>query len=90
MKKSRAARTPRAESIDQTAPASIVVNKFGGLARFCDAAEKAGNPYATSTVWGWIKRGDIPLRQVSPIKAIGMAQDPVIEIPDSDFFRTAG
>lgn len=88
MKNKRAARTPRAEVIDPAAPASIVINtRFGGLARFCEAAAEAGRPYSTSTVWGWLKRGDIPPRQVPEIKAIAAAQKPVVRLRDGDFIR---
>lgn len=90
MKNKRAARTSSAAVVDPTAPASIVITeRFGGLARFCEAAERAGTPYASSTVWGWLKRGDIPPRQVPAIKAIASAQRPVVKLRDSDFIRQA-
>lgn len=89
----RKARTPRTENIDQTAPASVVINKFGGLARFCElSAEQATEDrpaIPTSTVWGWLVRGDIPPKRVPEIKAIAQAARPIVRLKDSDFVRQA-
>jgi len=80
--KRRRARQPSAAKIDVNAPAYLVVEKFGGLARFC---ELSGIP--SSTVWGWVKRGDIPFRHVPNIKMIAARCKPVVKLKDSDFLR---
>lgn len=41
--------------VDPTKPASVVINLFGGLTRFCDLTG-----YATSTAHGWTVSGYIP------------------------------
>ncbi len=51
-KKQRAITSDR---VDQTKPASIVINIFGGLTRFCELTA-----YATSTAHGWTVSGYIP------------------------------
>jgi hypothetical protein len=43
------------KQVDQTKPASIVINKFGGLTKFC---QLTGFP--TSTAHAWTIRGYIP------------------------------
>lgn len=43
------------EAIDRTKPASVVIDKFGGLTRFCTATG-----YGISTAHSWIRRGFIP------------------------------
>lgn len=45
--------------IDATAPATRVVNKFGGLSAFCEATG-----FATSTVHSWQVRGLVPSRMM--------------------------
>lgn len=84
MKKPRKPRAPTTGKIDPTAPANIVIAKLGGLAVVC---EQSGWP--TSTVWGWMKRGDIPPKRVPDLKALGLAMKPRVVLPDSDFIRKA-
>lgn len=45
------------ERIDQTKPAFMVVNAFGGLTRFCEITG-----FAPSTVHSWLVNGLIPSR----------------------------
>ena len=87
MKQTRKARTPSADTIDQAAPAWIVVSKFGGLARICEIAQQNGIKLPTSTVWGWVRRGDIPPRRVPEIKALALKAKPIVRLKDSDFIR---
>jgi len=49
------------EHIDQTKPAYLVVDRFGGLSEFCRLTG-----YATSTVHGWMKSGLVPARIHEP------------------------
>jgi hypothetical protein len=89
----RKSRTPRTDNIDQTAPASVVMNKFGGLARFCELSKQYATPeraaIPTSTVWGWITRGDIPPKRVPEVKAIAALARPIVRLKDADFVRKA-
>lgn len=76
--KTRKPRTPKAGRIDPSKPASIVIGKFGGLARFCEISGDS-----PSTVDGWLVRGTIPSRHFERIK--GLATDKSIPLNDSDF-----
>jgi hypothetical protein len=53
---------PLGDTIDRTAPASIVIQKFGGLTAFCKAT---GIPL--STAHDWEKKGLIPSTQFSHV-----------------------
>lgn len=45
------------ESIDQTKPAFKIIDRCGGLTKFCEDFD-----YSTSTVYGWLVSGFIPTR----------------------------
>lgn len=51
----RKQRAITSDKVDPTKPASIVIDKFGGLTRFCEITG-----YATSTAHGWTVSGYIP------------------------------
>lgn len=78
----RKPRTSNSDQVDTTAPASTVVGKFGGLGKM-----HADTGYATSTIWGWLKRGDIPPKRVPEIKAHAIRLK--VRLKDSDFLRDA-
>ena len=80
MAKERKPRTSNSTRVDPTAPASIVVAKFGGLAKM---ARDTG--IATSTIWKWQVQGDIPPKRVLALK--GHAARLKIKLRDSDFVR---
>ena len=80
MKKMRKPRRSNSDNIDTMAPASIVVTKFGGLGKM---AHDTG--IATSTIWGWMRRGDIPPKRVPDLKAHAMRLK--VKLKDSDFVR---
>lgn len=80
MIKTRKPRTSKSENVDPTAPAFKVVAKFGGLGRM---ARDTG--LATSTIWGWMRRGDIPPKRVPEVKSWGLKLK--VKLKDSDFVR---
>ena len=74
-------RKPRAiksKRIDPNAPASLVVNAFGGLSLFC---QEAG--FKSSTVWGWLEKGFIPADHQPHVRAI--AERLELDLPASTF-----
>lgn len=82
MTKTRKPRAFTTGKIDQDAPANIVIGKLGGLA----VVSREGG-YSTSTVWGWMKRGDIPPKRVPELKELGLRLKPRVVIKDADFLR---
>lgn len=54
----RKQRAITSDRVDPGKPASIVINRFGGLSRFCELTG-----YATSTAHGWTVSGHIPARR---------------------------
>lgn len=79
-KATRKPRTPKPGRIDLSKPASKIVAKFGGLARYCDISGDS-----PSTVDGWLVRGTVPKRHHARIADLGAAQTPAIKISDADF-----
>ncbi len=75
MRKPRQIKNP---AIDHTKPAYIVVEKFGGLSRFCELTA-----FATSTVYDWLIGGHIPGKHHRYI--MEMARTHTIEIEPADF-----
>lgn len=84
MTKPRKPRAPTTGKIDPEEPANIVIGKLGGLAVVC---QHGG--YPSSTVWGWMKRGDIPPRRVPELKELGLRLKPRVVLKDGDFLRKA-
>lgn len=76
----RKPRTSNSSKVDPTAPASIIVAKFGGLGNMHN---QTGIP--TSTIWKWQLGGDIPNKRVLELKA--HAARLKIKLKDSDFVR---
>lgn len=75
------------ERVDPNKPASRVINKFGGLTRFCQLTG-----FATSTAHGWTLRGYIPPhgrgddRSVSyHVRIMEIAAENKIELSATDF-----
>ncbi len=64
--------------IDPRAPAAIVIDRFGGLSRFCEATG-----YPTSTVHDWLVKGLIPQPRWNHIKARSNAMP--VPVGDHDF-----
>lgn len=57
-KPARRQRRTTSDAIDQSLPASYVVNRrFNGLSHFCELTD-----YPITTVWGWLRNGYIPAR----------------------------
>lgn len=73
-------KTRDAGIVKKDTPAGRVVAKFGGLANM---SESTGIP--PSTIWGWIRRGDIPPKRVPEVKR--HARDLKIRIKDSEYLR---
>lgn len=73
-------KTTISKHVDQSAPAFIVINQFGGLARFCRLTG-----YKTSTAWSWLKRGLIPSTNHEHILAVAIRES--IEIEPAAFVR---
>lgn len=48
-------RARTSQRIDRAMPASRIVDKFGGLTRFCQICD-----FPTSTVHSWVRRGLVP------------------------------
>jgi hypothetical protein len=71
--------------VDPNKPASIVINKFGGLTLFCEITG-----FATSTAHGWTVSGYIPPRHHAAILAkaaehsIALEPGDFVERPASD------
>lgn len=72
--------------VDRTKPANQVVDKFGGLTRFCEICD-----WQLSTVHAWLVRGLIPTRVRHGISyqayIIGKGREHGIEILPSDFIE---
>lgn len=67
--------------IDQSQPAYVVVEKFGGLASFC---EVTGWP--TSTVHDWLVKGLIPADRQA--RVLELAQERRVRVKPVDFVPT--
>ena len=78
--KPRGIRTSSRTQIDDGAPASIVIKKLGGL-----AAVSRESGIATSTIWRWLKSGNISPKYVVQLKQL--AQRLNVDLCDSDFVR---
>jgi hypothetical protein len=74
-------RLPPASTIDPDAPASVVVRKFGGLARFCQLTG-----FATSTVHDWMVKGLIPAARQEHVLAV--AAEHRIKVKPAEFVPT--
>ena len=74
-------RRAQTSDIDRTAPASVIIDKFGGLMRFCDL-----NGIPTSTAFGWQKSGLIPSRRQEAI--LTRAREHKVAIKPADFVPT--
>jgi hypothetical protein len=89
-----ASKPPRRSSskqVDENMPAPRIINKLGGLKRFCEESahvREGGKPFSTSTVWSWMTKGLIPIAHTNAVKAV--AQRMRVKIKDSDFFPDAG
>ena len=82
-KKPRAARRSNTLNVDHNTTAyKIIMVKFGGLGKFCELSRKA-----TSTVWGWLLRGQIPTIQQQFV--LDLARKHKIELTPADFFEGA-
>lgn len=81
-KSPRKARRSNSTQVDPTQPASIVINKFGGLGQM-----HKDTGYATSTLWGWARRGYIPNPKIPEIKAHAIRLK--VKLKDSDFVPAA-
>ena len=79
----RKPRTSNSRKIDPSAPASIVVAKFGGLGNLHN---ESGIP--TSTIWKWMLSGDIPPKRHLELK--GHAARLKVKLKDSNFVRQLG
>jgi hypothetical protein len=88
----RKQRRVTSERIDQSKPAFKVIDKFGGLTRFCEE-----NDFQPSTVHSWLVSGLIPTRKRShPERGeisyqawiLGNAQRLGIALEPSDFIET--
>lgn len=66
--------------IDVESPAFIVVDKFGGLAKFCEISG-----YARSTVYDWLRKGLIPSDKHEPILALAVEHRKTVR--RADFVR---
>lgn len=72
-------RTLTSTRVDPTMPASVIINdKLGGLA---NVSQLSGIP--TSTIWGWLEIGYIPIKRIPEIKAV--AKTLRVKLLDSDF-----
>jgi hypothetical protein len=54
----RKQRAITSDKVDQTKPAFVVVDMFGGLTKFCEE-----NDFSAGTVHGWLVNGLIPSRK---------------------------
>lgn len=80
-KKPRAMRRSNTDKVDHDSTAyKIIVVKFGGLGRFHELSR-----IATSTVWGWLLRGQIPTIQQQ--RVLDIARQNKIDIKPEDFFN---
>lgn len=79
----RKPRAIRSDKVDPRMPASVVVEKFGGLTRFSD-----WTGYPTSTVWNWMIVGFIPPRKQSHV--LDMARLHGVEVAPADFVFDPG
>lgn len=74
------------DRVDESMPASIVINKFGGLSRFCEITG-----FAISTVHGWTVSGFVPNRKKNGVSyqayIMATAAEKGIELEPSDFFE---
>jgi hypothetical protein len=71
------------DRVDRAKPASIVIDKFGGLTRFCELTG-----YPTSTAHGWMVSGYIPAHRKghsTHAHILGVAQAEAIELAAGDF-----
>ncbi len=66
------------DRVDPDAPAARVIDKFGGLSKFCQASG-----INTSTVHDWLVKGLIP--QVRWPAIMGLARELDIELSQTDF-----
>lgn len=73
----RGARTLTSDRIDRTAPASIVIEKFGGLTRFCELTA-----VPTSTAHSWAEVGLIPARRQAHILQVAATHSVPVTPPD--------
>lgn len=64
--------------IDRGAPAFLVIERFGGLTKFCDMCR-----YPTSTAYDWLKKGLIPADHQAHILTI--ARQHRVRIQPADF-----
>lgn len=85
--KTRRARVSKSAEVDYSKPAGAVVQRLGGLSAVCRASAefRDGKPYVSSTVWGWMKKGVIPINEIPVFKAIGDSLRPRVKLADSDF-----
>lgn len=70
----------RSENVDPRMPASIVVDRFGSLARFCE-----WTGFKRSTVWNWLLRGYIPADRQSHVLEMARLHNVVLEAADFVF-----
>ncbi len=86
MKKQRAITSDR---VSAEKPANVVINRFGGLTKFCNATG-----FSTSTVHGWMVSGYIPphrkgestyayILQVAADNDIALDPADFVEMPDA-------
>lgn len=76
----RKQRAITSDKVDPNKPASIVIDKFGGLTRFCEITG-----YATSTAHGWTVNGYIPAKKGRYAFIIAKGKEHGIKVTAADF-----
>lgn len=72
----------KSERYDRDAPASVICDKFGGLAKMAAAYDP---PKAMSTISRWLESGNIPPKHHEDTKEA--ARRAKVRLGDADFYR---
>ena len=65
---------------DET-PASLIINKLGGLTKTARILSSGEKPFAVSTVQGWKERGQIPQAHWPPLIEAAKAEGITLTYP---------